>query len=160
MSDELPAEFADLDFPGRRKPVNRKTKKEKDDRPSDDGWDARPSYYVVRGRKQEFFTISNLAQALGYSVQSIRAWEAQGLLPKSPYRSPRTRRPVAGGRSNKGRRLWTREQIEAILKAAKKHKVILNREPPNQAFYSTVQAAFDRISEADREQEAAAASAG
>jgi hypothetical protein len=104
----------------------------------------------MNGRKQEFFLISHLAQALGYSVQSIRAWEAQRLLPRSPYRSPKTRGMVAGGRSNKGRRLWTREQIEAILKAAKQHKVILNREPPNEAFFQTVQKAFNAISEADR----------
>jgi hypothetical protein len=31
---------------------------------------------------------------------------------------------VAAGRSNKGKRLWTREQIEGIIRIAKKHKVI------------------------------------
>lgn len=149
MSDTLPAEFADLDYPGRTKPKNRAQPKAT---PvvNDGAWDSRPAYYVIGDRKQEFFLISHLAQALGYSVQSIRAWEAQRLLPKSPYRSPKTRGMVAGGRSNKGRRLWTREQIEAILTAAKRNKVILNREPPSEAFYRDVASAFDRISEADR----------
>jgi hypothetical protein len=146
---DLPAEFSGLDYPGRTKPKNRAQPAAK---PSADinVWDARPAYYVIGDRKQEFFLISHLAQALGYSVQSIRAWEAQRLLPRSPYRSPKTRGMVAGGRSNKGRRLWTREQIEAILAAAKRHKVILNREPPSEAFYRDVQKAFDKISEADR----------
>jgi hypothetical protein len=146
---DLPAEFAGLDYPGRTKPKNR-TPQVQETTPDINVWDARPAFYVIGGRKQEFFLISHLAQALGYSVQSIRAWEAQRLLPKSPYRSPKTRGMVAGGRSNKGRRLWTREQIEAILSAAKRHKVILNREPPSEAFYRDVQKAFDQISEADR----------
>lgn len=149
MSTKLPEEFADLDYPGRTKPKNRKPKKEKTS-PDDASWDSHPTHYVIGGEKREFFLISHLAQALGYSVQSIRAWEAQRLLPRSPYRSPRTKRPVAGGRSNKGRRLWTREQIEAILAAAKRNKCILNREPPNEGFYREVADAFARISAEDR----------
>jgi hypothetical protein len=148
VSTDLPAEFAGLDYPGRTKPKNRAVPKAAP--VVDNTWDARPAFYVMNGRKQEFFLISHLAQALGYSVQSIRAWEAQRLLPRSPYRSPKTRGMVAGGRSNKGRRLWTREQIEAILAAAKRHKVILNREPPSEAFYRDVQKAFEAISESDR----------
>jgi len=148
VSTELPVEFDNLDYPGRTKPKNRVVPKAVPQ--VDNTWDARPAFYVMNGRKQEFFLISHLAQALGYSVQSIRAWEAQRLLPRSPYRSPKTKGMVAGGRSNKGRRLWTREQIEAILAAAKHHKVILNREPPNEAFFWDVQKAFDLISEADR----------
>ena len=148
VSTELPVEFDGLDYPGRTKPKNRAVPKIQPQ--VDNTWDARPAFYVMNGRKQEFFLISHLAQALGYSVQSIRAWEAQRLLPRSPYRSPKTRGMVAGGRSNKGRRLWTREQIEAILSAAKRHKVILNREPPSEAFFQDVQKAFSAISEADR----------
>ena len=109
--------FADLDYPGRRKPVNRDTKAPPP--PLEQPWDARPVYYKIGGEKQEFFTISHLAKALGYSVQSVRAWEAQSLLPRSQYRSPRTRRPVAAGRSDKGKRLWTRAQIEGILALAR-----------------------------------------
>jgi hypothetical protein len=142
MSD-ISEKFADLDYPGRRKPVNRGTKKT----PVSDisVWDTRPIKYLVNGEVQEFYTISNLASALGYSVQSIRAWEDKGLLPRSPFRSPRTKRPVAGGRSNKGKRLWTREQIEGIVRLARRHKVIINKRPPSPAFARDVKIMFDQL---------------
>lgn len=135
----IPKQFEDLDYPGRRKPVNRGKTPPIPDRPP---WDEKPLYYLVEGEKREFFVIGHLAKALGYSVQSIRLWEDKGLLPRSPYRSPRTRKPVAGGRSNKGKRLWTREQIEGILRIAKAHKVILNKKPPTAAFSQEVLAYF------------------
>ena len=139
MSNTSVAErFADLDYPGRRKPVNREAKPP----PEPVAWDAKPTYYKVGGEKREFFTIAQLGKALDYSVQSIRAWEGMNLLPRSPYRSPRTKRPVAAGKSNKGRRLWTRAQIEAILRLARKHKVILNKKPPTAAFANEVARAF------------------
>jgi hypothetical protein len=138
---EILDRFSDMDYPGRRKPVNRQPKPAApEDMPV---WDAKPVFYMVGGEKQEFFLISHLAKALDYSVQSIRAWEAAGLLPKTPYRSPRTRRPVAAGRSNKGKRLWTREQVEGILRLAKKHRVILNKVPPSASFARDVAQLFN-----------------
>jgi len=120
MSDTI-KEFEGLDYPGKREPVNRGKRKAVPDTPV---WDERPVHYLVGGERQEFFTISHLSKALEYSQQSIRAWEAQGLLARTPFRSPRTKGMVAAGRSNKGKRLWTREQIEGIIRIAKKHRVI------------------------------------
>jgi hypothetical protein len=142
--------FEDLEqpYPGRRKPVNRDPEPEgPDDTPV---WDAHPATYIVGGVKREFFYIGALAQALGYSVQAVRLWESQGLLPNSGYRSPRTKAPVAGGRSDKGKRLWTREQIEGILRVAKKHRVILpnrkgERNPPTPAFARDVARLFNEL---------------
>ena len=135
--------FSDLEYPhpGRRKPVNRDVVATTKSEPAE--WDARPVHYKINGERREFFLISHLAKALGYSVQSIRAWEAQGLLARTPYRSPRTAKPVAGGRSNKGKRLWTRQQVEGIIRIAKKHRVIFpNRKgvkhPPTPAFAAEV----------------------
>ena len=149
MSDPLKA-FESLDYPGRRKPVNRQPPKTgKGDTPV---WDSHPATYIVAGEKREFFYIGALARALGYSVQSIRAWESQGLLPNSPFRSPRTARPVAGGRSDKGKRIWTRKQIEGILTLAKQHKVITNREPPTKAFATDVAKLFNRLLDEEMKQ--------
>jgi hypothetical protein len=142
-----PAEkFADLDYPGRKKPVNRDVKAVSDT----EVWDAKPVYYLINGERREFFLISHLAKALDYSVQSIRAWEAQGLLARTPYRSPRTARPVAGGRSNKGKRLWTREQVLGIVRIAKKHGVIFPdrkgvKNPPTPAFAAEVGEFFSHL---------------
>jgi hypothetical protein len=108
-------------------------------------WDANPVYYIVSGQRQEFFTIRHLAAALNYSQQSIRAWENSGLLARSPYRSPKPRTPTIGGRNTKGKRLWTRAQIEAILRIAKEEGVILNKQPPTKAFARKVAAAFKDV---------------
>ena len=136
-----------LDYPGRKKPMNRSVQAVQTDTQL---WDARPVYYLVGGKRQEFFLISHLAKALDYSVQSIRAWEAQGLLARTPFRSPRTKGMVAGGRSNKGRRLWTREQVEGIVRLAKKHKVIFPdrkgvKHPPTPAFAREVGELFSSL---------------
>lgn len=143
MTDSLAERFDDLDYPGRRKPVNRGAKSEPvTDTPL---WDDKPVRYMVNGEVREFYTISHLAAALGYSVQSIRAWEDKGALPRSPFRSPRTAKPVAGGRSDKGKRLWTREQIEGIVRLARRHKVILNKRPPTPAFARDVKVLFQQL---------------
>jgi hypothetical protein len=143
MSDSLAERFDDLDYPGRRKPVNRGAATKA--AAGTEVWDARPVRYMVSGEVREFYTISHLAAALGYSVQSIRAWEDKGLLPRSPFRSPRTRKPVAGGRSDKGKRLWTREQVEGIVRLARRHRVILNKRPPTPAFARDVKVLFTQL---------------
>jgi len=152
MSSNVLEQFEDLDYPGRKKPVNRDKKVVT--AVVDEEWDAKPVYYRLPGQteKQEFFLISHLAKALGYSVQSIRAWEAQGLLARTPYRSPRTAAPVAAGRSNKGKRLWTREQVLGIIRLAKKHRVIFpNRKgvkhPPTPAFAAEVGEFFNSLTQ-------------
>jgi hypothetical protein len=152
MSDAVTERFSDLDYPGRKKPVNR----EGASPPAPDSaeWDDRPVHYLVNGEKREFFLISHLAKALGYSVQSIRAWEAQGLLARTPYRSPRTKAPVAAGRSNKGKRLWTREQIVGIIRIAKRHKVIFPdrkgiKHPPTPDFAREVGEFFSTLTAQD-----------
>lgn len=134
--------FGDLEqpYPGRRKPVNRgKKEAAPTDRPI---WDGRPTKGLLDGQAVEFFPISAVAKALGYSQNSIRLWETQGLLPKSPYRSQPPRSKPGAKHPTKGRRLWTREQIECILRLAEKHKVILNRQPPTRSFALDVGRAF------------------
>jgi hypothetical protein len=142
---DVAARFDDLDYPGRRKPKNRGPAEEV---PSDTPvWSANPLRYRLPGRDQpsEFFTISHLAKALGYSVQSIRAWEDKGLLPRSGIRSPRPKgKPQAAG-SHRGKRLWTREQIEGIVRLARRHQVILNKKPPSAAFTRDVRVLFQRL---------------
>lgn len=135
--------FEDLTYPGRRKPVNRKAETEQSDT---ELWDDRPVKYLINGQEREFFQISHLAKALGYSVQAIRLWETQGHLPRTPYRAPRLRGAVAAG-STKGKRLWTRQQIEGIVRIAKKHRVIFpdrrgRRPPPTRSFTAEVAQLF------------------
>ena len=154
MSDPLLARFSDLEdpaaernYPGKKEPKLRSIKRpQPDDKPA---WDESPVYYMVKGERREFFTIRHLAAALDYSQQSIRAWENSGLLAKSPFRSPKPRKPTIGGRNTKGKRLWTREQIEGILRIAKEEGVIVNKQPPTRAFARRVAALFREITAAE-----------
>jgi hypothetical protein len=134
--------FDGLDYPGRRKPVNRVTPPAHTEATD---WADKPLKYMVNGVEQEFFTIGHLARAIGYSVQSIRAWENTRLLPKSRYRTPTPRRANQPVHITKGRRLWTREQIEGIVRIASEEGVILNKKPPTQRFAFRVQALFNEL---------------
>lgn len=141
-TDKLLERFADLpSFPGRREPVNRK---DPEPEPST-GWDERPTFYMHGGVQTEFFTISHLAAALDRSPVTIRSWESKGLLPRSPYRSPPPQRGSLPGKTTKGRRLWTRRQIDGILSVAKSEGVILNGKPPTAAFADKVRALFQQL---------------
>jgi hypothetical protein len=146
MSDALAERFAGLkepeakNYPGKRKPALRQPKRKTVEEAP--GWDADPVYYVVKGEKREFFTLRHLAAALDYSQQSIRAWENSNLLPRSGLRSPRPRTPTIGGKNTKGKRLWTRAQIEGILRIAEEEGVIVNKVPPTRAFARKVSAFF------------------
>jgi hypothetical protein len=149
--DKVMDRFKDLlDYPGRKKPVNRTPEKEAVIAERAE-WDANPVYYRIDGEKQEFFLISHLAKALGYSQQAIRLWEGRKLMPNTPYRSPRSykvkQKEQAGSfaPSNKGRRLWTRTQIEGILALARKHRVLLNKQAPTPAFARDVAILYREI---------------
>lgn len=138
--DKILERFKDLNYPGKREPVNRKPTPEKTPE-----WDARPIKFMIGGEEAEFYTISNLAEALGRSVVTIRSWENRGLLPRTPYRSPRPRGDMLPGTPRRGKRLWTREQIIGILRIASEEKVILNGKPPNERFAQRVLALYQSL---------------
>lgn len=130
--------FDDLkDWPGARRPVNRSA-------PSPipagkDHWADKPSMYPF-GVDSEgepnilpFYTIRHLSMALGVQPVTIRAWESKGLLPRSGLRSAKpSRAPL--GHQPKGRRLWTKEMIDAILRIAQQEGVVLNGRTPTESF--------------------------
>lgn len=135
--------FEDLKVPGKRKPINRT--QEESALSMDEPWDSKPLVYFVGGKPQEFFPISALAHAIGKASVTIRSWENKGLLPPSPYRSPKPRKETIPGVSPKGRRLWTREQIEGILDIARQEGVILNGKPPTEKFAHRVAMLFREL---------------
>ena len=82
----------------------------------DEEWDTHPRIYSIRGVDTEFFTISALATALRRKTVTIRKWEQKGYLPKAQFRSP--------GEGAKQDRLYTREQIEGLLRIAREEKLL------------------------------------
>ena len=142
--DRLLDRFADLSrtLPSRRPAVNR-TPPPKYDIP--EGWDEKPVYYMVQGVKKEFFTIQHLSFALGVAKVTIRGWENRGLIPRTPFRSPRPQRETIPGLPPKGKRLWTREQILGVVRIAEEEQVIINGKPPTERFSSKVAHLYQQL---------------
>lgn len=80
------------------------------------GWADSPRVYHVDGRATEFFTIGAVARALKREVVTLRKWEQKGYLPKPRYRSP--------GKGIKQDRLYTREQVEGLLRIAREENLL------------------------------------
>lgn len=119
------------DWPGGRPPVNR-TPDDAPRRPAEEGvdeWRNLAQALVYRGRTRAFYTIGALSKALGRSEVTIRSWEAKGLMPKTPYRTPAPSNPLPGTKPA-GRRLWTVQQIEGILRICVEEGVILDGKTP------------------------------
>jgi hypothetical protein len=143
-------DFADLGeqfYPGSTKPIVRHPNRNAlhtEAAPSAADWDAKPRKYNVGGVETEFFTLGNLATALGRQPVTIRKWEREGVIPKSTYQSP--------GRDNdpRGRRrLYTRAQIEGIVRIALEEGVLVSHQKPIKTtnFTARVIDLFKRLAE-------------
>ena len=63
------------------------------------------------GRKLELFYMGKLATALGRNPHTIRAWERHGIIPDCLFRD------------KTGKRLYSQDQIDIIVKCARKENV-------------------------------------
>lgn len=132
MSDPLAA-FDDLrDYPGKRKPVNREAPRPSP--PEFKPWDTNPRTYKVKGVDTEFFTVGHLAAALNRTTRTIRWWEDKKVLPPATFRAPKPQRAQL---KQVGDRLYSREQIEAIVAVAEEEGV-LDGKPPTERFTAKV----------------------
>ncbi|MFI1796540.1 MerR family transcriptional regulator [Streptomyces sp. NPDC020379] len=85
--------------------------------PVEPTWDAQPRLLRVGTEWREFFTIGQLASALHRSPVTIRKWESSGIIPAPTF--------VIKGKSERGnRRLYTREQVEGILRIADEEGIL------------------------------------
>jgi hypothetical protein len=84
----------------RTSPVNRHAK-----------WDDRPVVYAIKGVNTELFHVGDLAKALYRTAHTMRKWEERGYLPETFIRTP-------GVNRNGQHRLYTREQVEGLVKIA------------------------------------------
>jgi hypothetical protein len=81
-------------------------------------WDAKPHMFMVGGVETEFFSIGHLGKALGNrSPVTLRKWEREAILPKSPYMKP--------SQDPRGRRrMYTRGMVEGLVKIAREEGVL------------------------------------
>lgn len=115
-------------YPGSKRPIIRHPNRHADERPRrhqyaiDDTWDAKPRKYVVGGVETEFFTIGQLARALGREPVTIRKWEREGIIPVATFQVPGKEGDPRGRR-----RLYNRAQVEGIVRIAHEEGVLHER---------------------------------
>lgn len=102
------------DFPGNTPPKNRGKTKPKQ---TEDLNGAIGKVYRIGGKDIELFTIGELARALARRPVTLRMWEREGWIPKATYRTPTPRGSQIPDRPAKGRRLYSREQVEFLARA-------------------------------------------
>lgn len=122
--------FKDLpDFPGKTPPKNRSTKKTSGRELEDRYNGARGKTFKVNGEDRTFFSVGDLAKCLNRQPVTIRMWEQRGWIPKATYRTPTPKGQQIPGKTLKGRRLYSLEQVEFLMDALERFKI----NDPNQA---------------------------
>lgn len=139
--DPIEAAFGELGehYPGSRQKRRTVAKTPAPD-PEDDGWDAHPVFVDLNGSPHEFFRIGALAMALQRKPVTMRKWIELGILPKERYRSQ-----GSGVMGNGQRRLWTRLQIEGIVRIASEEGLFSGRPVGSTEFTSRVQELFRHL---------------
>lgn len=125
MNDKALEMLGDLpDFPGKRAPKNRPlNQKYRDNIVTDRLNGAKGKSYRVNGEDVLFFSIGELAKALGRSPVTIRMWESSGWLPKATYRTPKPKGEQIPNKIVQGRRLYSLEQVEFLLAALEQYRL-------------------------------------
>jgi hypothetical protein len=87
-------------------------------------WWSTPIKKTIGGKEIEFYTIGQLAEALGLRPVTVRKWESRGWLPQPIVRMPPPRKGGLPDKKVKGRRLWTRVQVEGIVRIAREESML------------------------------------
>lgn len=116
--------------------------------PKNKGLFDNPVVWMHNGQERNFYYIGTLAAALERKPVTIRSWETKGIIPMSRFREPAPETAALPEKSAAGRRLYTREQIEAVRAAAVQCGV-LDRARPTEAaltaFSKAVRAAWSQL---------------
>lgn len=120
----MPAGPPIRDFPGKRPPKNRASNQRAPEARVEvaaDRWDSHPKMLPVEGREVELFSIGDFARALNRKPVTLRAWESAGVIPNTRIRTPKPKGAQVPGAAVKGKRLYTRHQVETALAAAQQY---------------------------------------
>lgn len=92
-------------------------------------------FKLPNGNEIDLYYIGTLAHALGRASDTIRKWEIAGVLPDPSFKDPH------------GRRLYSLEQIEAIVKCAEKAKIKQGSSIANTSFSRWCHIELEKIRE-------------
>lgn len=94
---------------------------------------ANKQIFNLNGEDIELFYIDRLATELGRTPQTVRKWEVSGILPKPIFKD------------KNGRRLYSQEQIDAIVECAEKSNVRIGYSIANTNFSVRVYDALAKV---------------
>lgn len=138
--DEEFQQIADGDkveyYPGSTRPIVRHPNRIQTERVrrglgADPDWDENPRVYTINGEDVEFFSVGQLARALGREPGTIRKWESQGVIPKATFQVP-----GRDGDPRGRRRLYSRKQVEGMVKIAE-DEGLMDFGVPRKSFSTT-----------------------
>lgn len=90
--------------------------------PAEPAWKNEPRFsreFNYGGKPVKLFTIGALAQALGKKPVTIRKWIRLGIIPEAGLKT----QPITKTLGDAGRRLFTAEQIESVVRIAREEGV-------------------------------------
>lgn len=88
----------------------------------------------VTGYKSTLYNIGVVAEAIGRTSQTIRKWEVAGVIPPTPFKQ-------------KGKRLYSKEHIDAIVKCAEKAKIMQGSSVSQTKFSNLLYKEFQRVND-------------
>jgi hypothetical protein len=101
------------DYPGKTAPRNRGKKKPA--RIEDPFAVLHTVTFTIRGEEVSFYTVGEVAKALNRKSGTIRKWETLGYIPTATFRTPPPEGQQIPGKVTKGRRLYSRSQVELLI---------------------------------------------
>jgi hypothetical protein len=98
--------------------------------------------FTIGGKPVELFTISQVAELLNRKPVTLRKWEERGVVPRATFA-----KPGANGDKRGRRRLYSRAQVEALVRIAEEEKILLDPHAHigKTHFQAKVWAAFKEI---------------
>lgn len=88
----------------------------------------------ITGRKTTLYNIGVVAEAIGRTSQTIRKWEVGGVIPPTPFKQ-------------KGKRLYSKEHIDAIVKCAESSRIMQGSQVSQTAFSKKLYKEFQKVND-------------
>lgn len=92
-----------------------------------------PKVLEINGKDYEMFTIGEVAGKLDRESQTLRKWEANGIIPRTKFQN------------KAGRRLYTKEQVEALTRIAEEEGISQGVDFKATKFSKRIHEAFTQI---------------